>query len=524
MSADHVIGVDLAKVWSRDRSGEFKYRTTLAWGDDVEVKDIARDQVQVAVTGHSRQPDGSVKPRVMEGFIRPPKSSGIKPDEVVAERHDAGVLKVDFVDVQQGDGSVLETPAGRVILVDGGDNQLFARYLATRFPDNTEDRPKDVDAIVVTHGDADHFVGLTEIQKSETHSVGYKRLFISPRRVYHNGLVKRPSSPGGKNVPDDQLLGETRELGEDTFITGLVDDVLEVPDGELNEPFRAWKSALKAWNSKRPIEFRRLAFGDRDAFNFVADEGVRVDVLGPLTRRIDGKDALLFLGTPRGHAHLGVLGSRPSFTGKSASHTINGHSIVLRVTYGKVRLLFAGDLNEQSEEALAEGHGSNGLSLRSEVFKVPHHGSGDFSSRFLKAVAPVISVVSSGDESARKEYIHPRATLMGTLGRYSRPGHGEPLVFVTELVAFFQAEGFVRPELHVLRDGEVVLEDGKAKKDRRAKKTFFAFSRAAFGIVKVRTDGRRLLVWTNSGQVALKEAYAFQMEGTQARPVEVRRA
>lgn len=524
MSAEHVIGVDLAKVWSRDNSGEFKYRTTLAWGDDIEVKDIASDQVHVVVTGYSRQADGSVKPRVVEGFIRPSKSSGIKPDEVVAKKHDTGVLKVDFVDVQQGDGSILETPAGRVILIDGGDNRLFARYLAARFPDNTQDRPKDVDAIVVTHGDADHFVGLTEIQKSESHSVGYKRLFISPRRVYHNGLVKRPSTRDGKDVPDDQLLGETRQVGEDTFITGLVDDVLEVPDGELNKAFRAWKGALKAWNAKRPIEFRRLAFGARDAFDFVADEGVRIEVLGPLARRVDGKDALLFLGAPHSDAHLGVLGLRPSFTGKSASHTINGHSIVLRVTYGKVRLLFAGDLNEQSEEALAEAHGSNGVSLRSEVFKVPHHGSADFSARFLKAVAPVISVVSSGDESARREYIHPRATLMGTLGRYSRPGHGEPLVFVTELVAFFQAEGFVRPEFHVLRDDEVVLEDGKAKKNRRAKKTFFAFSRAAFGIVNVRTDGRRLLVWTNSGQVALKEAYAFQMQGAKARPVEVRRA
>ncbi|HAP78492.1 MAG TPA: competence protein, partial [Acidimicrobiaceae bacterium] len=36
-------------------------------------------------------------------------------------------------------------------------------------------------------------------------------------------------------------------------------------------------------------------------------------------------------------------------------------------------------------------------------------------------------------------YIHPRATLMGALGRYSRAA--EPLVFVTELVAFFQLEG-----------------------------------------------------------------------------------
>ena len=55
-------------------------------------------------------------------------------------------------------------------------------------------------------------------------------------------------------------------------------------------------------------------------------------------------------------------------------------------------------------------------------------------------MSPVVSVLSGGDESARKVYIRPRATLMGALGKWSRVP--EPLIFVTELVAFFNAEGF----------------------------------------------------------------------------------
>ena len=47
---------------------------------------------------------------------------------------------------------------------------------------------------------------------------------------------------------------------------------------------------------------------------------------------------------------------------------------------------------------------------------MPHHGSADFSGAFLQAVSPVVSVVSSGDDTARKEFIHPRATLVGALG------------------------------------------------------------------------------------------------------------
>ena len=85
---------------------------------------------------------------------------GTKPADVVIERSKNNVLKVDFVDVQQGDGAVLETPKGQVMLIDGGDNQMFARYLASRFRGTSDDRPKEIDCILVTHGDADHFEGL----------------------------------------------------------------------------------------------------------------------------------------------------------------------------------------------------------------------------------------------------------------------------------------------------------------------------------------------------------------------------
>lgn len=114
---------------------------------------------------------------------------------------DNKVLKVNFVDVQQGDGMVIESPDGKVIL-DGGDNQMFARYLAGRFRNTSLQQPKPVDCIVVTHGDADHFSGLSEILKSETNKAKRKQLFMQPQRIYHNGLVKRPTTMNNKAVPD----------------------------------------------------------------------------------------------------------------------------------------------------------------------------------------------------------------------------------------------------------------------------------------------------------------------------------
>jgi hypothetical protein len=137
----------------------------------------------------------------------------------------------------------------------------------------------------------------------------------------------------------------------------------------------------------------------------------------------------------------------------------------------------------------------------------------------------MVSVISSGDESARTEYIHPRATLVGALGKHSRDA--EPIIFVTELVAFFKAEGFVRPEFHKLAaDGTPEIEDGQPVVDEEAEKRgwFFAFSRTAFGLVSARTDGERLLVHTNSGRTDLKEAYAFGAgDAGETIPVKVRR-
>ena len=522
MAVQHIINVDLARVYESENKKGFV--RTLEWGDGVEVKNITEEHVEIVTVKHQKQDDGMIKPVPASGFIVPSKSSGIKPEDVVVEKENSRVLRVNFVDVQQGDASVIETAKGRVVLIDGGDTQLFARYLANRFRGSSKDEPKEVDCILVTHGDADHFSGLTKIKESETNRTEWKRLFIHPKRVYHNGLVKRPSS-----VREEDSLGQTLTADGTTIVTELETDLLKVDDQKMNKPFREWKEALKAYEEERgPIKFRRLVKDDDDAFDFLADEDIEVEVLGPILTRVGGTEGLKFLGTPEkgprvGHHSLDE--GRDSFKGKSASHTINGHSIVFRLRYGKFRFLFAGDLNEEAERDLMHAHEDGDLNLRSEVLKVPHHGSDDFYGGFIEAVSPLASVVSSGDENTRKEYIHPRSTLIGALGRYSRVA--EPLIFVTELVAFFETEGPVRPEFHRLKDGVAVVDEmGRAALDERAKKPFFAFSRTVYGQVKVRTDGERLLVCTDSGQADLKEAYAYRMEDATGEPVpeEVRQA
>jgi len=509
------VNVDLATVWGKP--GRKDFIRILGWGDLVEVEEMDSDGVRIKTTRFVDRKDGS-KPQPITAYLTP--KPGMSAKDLVIPAEDSRVLKVNFIDVQQGDGAVIETPKrdkerGKVILVDGGDNQLFARYLAGRFANTSEEKPLDVDCIVVTHGDADHFLGLTKIMESEGNETEWKRLFIRPHRVFHNGLVKRPSKMDGKAVAETAMFGKTKEVDGRKVIVDLVDDLVDdVDPASMNLPFKQWRKVLETYRKrykKTPVQIRRLEEGADDAFAFLKEDGVEVKVLGPITTKVGDRSGLRFLGNPpKGEPHIGLDPKKPKgrqFTGYSASHTINGHSVLLRVTYGGFSFLLAGDLNEESELDLTQRRPAD---LRAEVLKVPHHGSADFSGEFLKAVCPVLSVVSSGDESARKEYIHPRASLMGSLGRHSRLD--QPLILVTELVAFFAVKGYVDPERHQMDDtGILVMKRGKVVELKKAGSRFFAFERTSYGLVKVRTDGKRLVVYTDSGNVKMKEAYAYSL-------------
>jgi hypothetical protein len=441
----------------------------LAWGDPVEDGGPAGDgkHRRIRFLDHDGKP--------VPGLV---KSS--------AKLQSKGVLQFSLVDVQQGDGMILETPKGQVVLIDGGDNQLFARYVAARYRGTSDGAPKTVHAIVVTHGDADHFAGLNFIRHSESFADKdrHKRLFIRLERLYHNGLIKASGSDA------KTIFGKTVEKGNNCFVVDLEDDFLSVSPDRMNTPFRNWQKSLKHWNQRGPIQSRRLAAGDDNAFDFLREEGVEVDVLGPITQEVtvEGtKTAVL----PLLHDPPREPGAAPSRS-FSASHTINGHSIVLRLRFGNVRILLGGDLNQESMETLRTAFPD---SLQAEIVKVPHHGSADFDRPALEAMQPFIWLISSGDESSRKEFIHPRANLMGSLGACSRPGI-DPLIFCTELAAFFELRGW-----------------SQAEKTPKGKKTrFFGFERTSFGIVHLRTDGERLLIFTHSGKKGLKEAYRFRVD------------
>lgn len=488
----HYIAIDLVKIYKAPEKKAANFKTVLAWGDEVDLLETKAAYLKIGLKDFKEQADGSILQVSTEGYIMKP-SSGPALVNVLKPIASKDVLQVSFVDVQQGDGCVIETPKGKVMLLDGGENQMFARYLAARYSGSSAQNPKEIECIIVSHGDADHFEGLPEILESEKNETPKKRLFINPKKVYHNGIVKRPGKkPDGTSHKDTELLGATQTSANQLYLTGLENDLLQVAAAELNQPFKKWKAALKEYHDAYGnLTIKRLDHKSTTDFNFLNPENIRMEVLGPISEQVNNKPALKFLRQPR--KSVVVTEDQQPAGSYSASHTINGHSIILRLVYGNVSFLFAGDLNEEAEDLLVAQ--ANLRPVRSEVLKVPHHGSADFSNDFFEAVNPLVSVVSSGDESEMKEYIHPRATLMGALGKHSRTNR--PLIFVTELVAFFKREGWAK----------VTAKQPAGKTASQ----FYGFSRTAYGIVHVRTNGNRILVFTHSGQKDLKEAYVFDV-------------
>jgi beta-lactamase superfamily II metal-dependent hydrolase len=497
----NVLGLDLAEIQYIDADlvvGRLQDDRLfeMAWGD--AVRDVVEDAAETTF-------------RVVGGSFNGTK---VRVKGALPLR-DTPLLRISMIDVQQGDGLVIETSDGQLVLMDGGDNQLFARHIAARFHGTTEEQPLEVDAIIVTHGDADHFEGLAQIVASESlvNTVddprrSRKRVFLHPVRVLHNGLVKAPSTKNKKRTPDDEMLGDTTEADDRLYVVRLVDRPDEVDAADMNNPFRSWVSALAHWDSRReqhglePARIERLGTDVPERLGFLADGGLRIDLFGPQVAEVGGAPALPFLRRPRSDPNLHLPTHEPKYSGYSASHTINGHSIAFRLQYGNVRFMLTGDLNRESMEAVRRTRPDL---LEAEVLKVPHHGSHDFDYAFLQAVGAAISLISSGDESADKEHIHPRATLVGALGRAARSDLS--VVFITELAAFFR------------KRGDAVQSRAKTPDDA---KPFFAFERTNFGIVHLRTDGERLLAFTHSGEKGTNEAYAFsvgQAGQVAARPV-----
>lgn len=352
------------------------------------------------------QEDGSwyqVKPRSNRGKGGWVRKSHTRPTPV---------LKVFVVDVGQGDGAIVEGPNG-VVLIDGGPSKKYHSFLRSRYWPIIKTGTKiHVDAVVVSHPDTDHFRGLTHVLNDPDFTFG---------TIYHNGIIRYDDDkPSGKPFDLGKLSADGQTLNE-TF-DDLNDAATLIASGDLMSTFKDfWQAALDAHNANpsRLAGAKRITNRNNTLPGFSTGDPnkIRIEVLAPVPTSQSG--TVRYMTFPDPHDY-------PSTTA-SSSHTRNGHSVVLKLIFGKHSFLFGGDLNIPAEKHLMNHYGSANP-FRVTVAKACHHGSSDFTVDYLKKVKPYVNVFSSGDN---KSFDHPMADAMGAAARWAR---GKlPLFFSTEL-------------------------------------------------------------------------------------------
>ncbi|MGE5379359.1 MAG: ComEC/Rec2 family competence protein [Candidatus Saccharibacteria bacterium] len=88
-------------------------------------------------------------------------------------------MEVDFIDVGQGDAELIHTSDGKHVLIDAGPNGAEASLLSYLDGKGVT----VLDALIISHPDADHIGGAEEVLEA-----------LQVKSVYHPGLVKNTST------------------------------------------------------------------------------------------------------------------------------------------------------------------------------------------------------------------------------------------------------------------------------------------------------------------------------------------
>lgn len=385
----------------------------------------------------------------------------LKEEDIQGQR----ILEVNFIDVGQGDGCHIVTPDDKHFIIDAGPGDNMYRFLKWRFNLLKAKIAPPPFTIVVSHSDADHYKGFGKVFGV---TKGSKQQF-SINKIYHNGMVEVTGSG-----PDS--LGTIVTKNGKSYVSDLCD---------TNAAYKKRnKSVVKpgvflTTLNKSAAPKQSLRLGSAPLYK---KNNMQMEIIGPVSEKVNGKDALPVFDASKGK-------------------TKNGHSVVIKLTIGNLRLLLGGDLNTESEYHLLKHFSKVDVAaikkqlkdksisdtqrktleaqmeqailkarkvLEVDIAKSCHHGSADFTSEFLRALNPIATVISSGDN---EPHTHPRPDTLGTIGKHSRGDRS--LIFSTELA----------------RSSKEFVDVTKIKSGTKKERVI-----TVYGMINIRTDGEKVIV------------------------------
>jgi competence protein ComEC len=301
------------------------------------VTDGARQKTESSRTAPAPARPGAAARKVLSppvgGFVIP-QLSGL-PDS----RADADTMVAHFIDVGQGDATLLEFQCGAILVDTGGEKtdsvsgrERLVTYLEEFFQ-RRSDLSRTLNLVVLSHPHLDHTDGVAGI------------LDMNPAVVILNVLDNGTRDRGSGISGQKKLQQYARD--NDIGYVGLAEADITTLAGVTNEVIDP------------PMECGGGPAG--------------VDpVVTALWGRVD-LDA-------------------------GWANDANNDSVVLRVDFGESSFLFMGDMEAQGIDQLLDSYADDPGILDSDVLKVGHHGSHNgTTSRLVATVKPEIAIAQSGD-------------------------------------------------------------------------------------------------------------------------------
>lgn len=487
-------------------------KAAMLWGDVVFVRKIVGSKAQVSAKGH---------------MLEVPK----------ARLTDKPLLNIWQIDVGQGDASLIRFPDGKWAAIDLGPARTgfintnsgrtavdFMAWMA--FEDHVwmfqgagnASKTFHFDWIAFTHPDDDHIGAGKQF-------VDMLGKYWSVGTVYHNGMGRFDGAARQwtSSASGMSQLGEVEGDDEnELYLSSLIDGFADVDTYEKPAPGRTWKLSgnwavilkkLRDHRSGAVTDLKRLS--DKSGGAALAAAPVSVKVLGPIETPVPPT------GAP-GLRYIDENATTGFYNLASPSLTRNGQSVVLRIDFGDVRILMTGDLNFRSQALLLKRWPDSEFACH--VSKACHHGSDDISWKFLKAMSPIATLFSSGDQET---HVHPRALVLGMTGafaprlKWNKPqpdgtvktvtqnfaGHSEeelfaPLLNSTELSrsiamragykAFTRATGPTGSHVHT-EVGDCWLATGATGPFVRLA-DMRVIENLTYGLINIRTDGKTVAI------------------------------
>ncbi len=221
-------------------------------------------------------------------------------------------LKIVFMDIGQGDSVLIKSPTGNKVIVDGGPKNSLSKALSR----NLYFWDREIDIIIVTNPDRDHFEGF--IQLVDSYKVG---LFIKPEvkaleNPAYSELLNKIEQKGVKTIT--AVSGQKIDIGGGATMEIIFPDRVGLEDLTHNDgsivsilSYKDQKVLLTGDSTEAIEKYLVLNYGSKIKADIlkVAHHGSKTSSSDIFLKTVSPKWAIISAGVKNqfGHPHKEVL-------------------------------------------------------------------------------------------------------------------------------------------------------------------------------------------------------------------------